>query len=76
MRGLHFWLVIWKKYYKSIADGIRLELAGVGGCETKLPPEVVVIAQASMAGAVDFLNDIDLPILTSPKLCADFLLEK
>ena len=64
------------EYFQTIADGIRTELAGSGGCVSKLPPEVIVLAQASMAGAADLLSDINLPILTSPKLCADSLLEK
>jgi hypothetical protein len=61
-------------YYQGIADGIRQHLFRDGGCEIKLPPEVIVVAQASMAPAVDLLQDVSLLILTSPQTCVDHLL--
>lgn len=62
------------RYYQALADGIRAQVIGNEWCQTKLPPEVVVIAQASMANAADLLQDIGIPVLTSPQLCANSLL--
>lgn len=43
----------------AVADAVR---AGAAGCD------VVVLAQASMAGAADRLGDLPIPVLSSPRL--------
>ena len=49
-------------YVRAVADGLR-EAAG--------DAEVVVLAQASMAGAAELCPEIAVPILTSPRLGAE-----
>jgi Asp/Glu/hydantoin racemase len=49
-------------YLAAIADAARA-LAEV--------VDVVVLAQASMAGAVDLLGDVDVPVLVSPRLAVE-----
>ncbi len=61
-------------YYETIATEIRSSLAGDGRCAPKLVPEVVVLAQGSMAPAAELLQDIDPPVLSSPNLCAKYLI--
>jgi hypothetical protein len=46
-------------YLQTIADFIKAHGAGA---------DVIVLAQASMAGAVDLLGDFSVPILSSPRL--------
>lgn len=46
-------------FLAAVADTVR---AGSMGCD------VVVLAQASMAGAADLLGDLPVPVLSSPKL--------
>lgn len=46
-------------YWSAIADCLRRH-AHTG--------EVIVLAQASMAGAVDLCTDLDIPVLSSPRL--------
>ena len=48
-----------EQYWRTIADAIRSHA---------VDHDVVVIAQASMAGAVQFCNDVSIPILSSPRL--------
>ena len=43
-----------------IADGLR-QIAGA-------QPDVIVLAQATMAGAVDRCSDLPVPVLASPRL--------
>lgn len=47
------------QYWRSVADAIRANAVG---------QDVVVIAQASMAGATAFCTDLPIPILSSPHL--------
>ena len=46
-------------FLAAVADTVR---AGSAGCD------VVVLAQASMAGAADLLGDLPIPVLSSPRL--------
>jgi hypothetical protein len=43
-----------------IADGLR-QIAGA-------QPDVIVLAQATMTGAVDRCSDLPVPVLASPRL--------
>ena len=55
-----------KSYWKSIAYHLK-----------RLPnADVIVLAQASMANAVNYCKDIDTPILSSPALGVDAALKK
>lgn len=47
------------QYWQAIAEGIRANAIG---------HDVVVIAQASMAGAANLCADMSIPILSSPRL--------
>ncbi|MGI3170056.1 hypothetical protein ACRARG_12935 [Pseudooceanicola sp. C21-150M6] len=47
-------------FHAAIAQALRADLAQNGG-------SVVVLAQASMAGATDLLGDLGLPVLSSPE---------
>ncbi len=60
-------------YYQTIESEIRQTLQGDGQCAPKLVPEIVVLAQGSMAPAADLLRDLNQPVLSSPTLCADYL---
>ena len=46
-------------FLAAVADAVR---AGSAGCD------VIVLAQASMAGAADLLGDLPIPVLSSPRL--------
>ena len=46
-------------FLAAVADAVR---AGSTGCD------VLVLAQASMAGAADLLGDLPIPVLSSPRL--------
>lgn len=46
-------------FHAAVATSVR---AGAAGCD------VVVLAQASMAGAADRLDDLPIPVLSSPRL--------
>jgi len=46
-------------FLTAVAEDVR---AGSAGCD------VVVLAQASMAGAADLLSDLPIPVLSSPRL--------
>lgn len=61
-------------YHEKIAEGVRAYLADENRYHAKLQPEIIVFAQASMAPAVQLLPEIDVPILTSPELCTQFLI--
>lgn len=52
-------------YLAAIADAARSAAAGV---------DVVVLAQASMAGAVPLLDDLAVPVLASPRLAVEVAL--
>ncbi len=67
----HFLAGDLEAYYQTIAQEIEAFLSDKTRCNAKLNPDVIVIAQASMAPAADLLNHLDQPVLTSPKLCAE-----
>ena len=46
-------------YWQGIAERLRERAAGY---------DCIVLAQASMAGAADLLNDLPVPVLSSPKI--------
>lgn len=56
-------------YLVAIADAARSAASGPP------PVDVVVLAQASMAGAVDLLHDPPVPVLASPRLAVDAALQ-
>lgn len=49
-------------YARKIAEAVRREAGSV---------DAVVLAQASMAGAIDLLDDLPVPVLASPRLGAE-----
>jgi len=50
-----------EEYWKTIADSIRQRVAtGTFGC--------VVLAQALMAGAANYLGDLAIPVFSSPRI--------
>jgi hypothetical protein len=46
-------------YWKGIAERLR---------EKSTAFDCIVLAQASMAGAADFLSDLPVPVLSSPRI--------
>ncbi|MFK7800085.1 MAG: arylsulfatase [Anaerolineae bacterium] len=63
-------------YYQAIAVGVTDYLASSERDNTQLQPEVIVIAQASMAPAINLLQDITIPILASPEICVQYILSQ
>ncbi|MCI2240329.1 aspartate/glutamate racemase family protein [Paenibacillus sp. TRM 82003] len=57
-------------YSASVADTVRREVRAL-----RPPVDVVVLAQASMIGAAPLLRDLDLPVLTSPRLAVEAVVE-
>lgn len=50
-----------EEFHQAVADRIRADHAAQGG-------DVVILAQASMAGAADLLTDLGVPVLGSPEM--------
>lgn len=48
-------------FHEALASAIRADHAARGG-------DVVILAQASMAGAAELLADLDVPVLSSPEM--------
>ncbi len=57
-------------YSASVADAVRHAVRAL-----EPPVEVVVMAQASMVGAALLLRDLDVPVLTSPRLAVEAAVE-
>ncbi|WP_337061090.1 aspartate/glutamate racemase family protein [Kineococcus sp. G2] len=57
-------------YSASVAETVRRAVRAV-----RPPVDVVVLAQASMVGAAPLLRELDLPVLTSPRLAVEAAVE-
>ncbi len=56
-------------FYETIANDVRDVLRS-------RPFDAVILAQASMAGAADYLGDVGLPVLSTPQMAVDAALAR
>ncbi|MEM9774497.1 MAG: arylsulfatase [Chloroflexota bacterium] len=60
-------------YHQHIAEAVKANVRELGRCSADLVPETILLAQASMAGALQYLSELEQPVLSSPIACAEFL---
>lgn len=60
-------------YQQHIAAAIETKVTKMGYGTANFVPDVILLAQASMAGAAKHLTQLGRPVLSSPAVCVEFL---